>query len=216
MNPNRWVIVFLLISILGFCSVSFSQESGIIKEFLEAFDSNDRDRMTTIVEEKQEEISAEIKNLVDQAMLPEKTKEERESKLYVAEVLAKAYKDVSGDFEPLRDVKKASFEAKLFPSVTSKSVDGVHIINMPKVTGEVKNVFVPDNIIIKKGETVRWTNNDINTHVFASMPFVGNTGIFSPRIEPEGSWEYKFEKTGGYYYICFIHRSMMGKITVEE
>lgn len=216
MNPKRWVFIFLSISIVVFCGVSFSQETEIMKEFLKAFDLNDRDRMTAIVEEKQEEVPAEIKNLMGQAMLPETTKEERGSKLYVAEIMAKIYKEVSGDFEPLRDVKKIFFEVRLSPPVVSTSADGVHIINMPSVTEEVKNTFIPENIIIKKGETVRWTNNDKSEHVFASMSFIGNGGIFSPRIKPGGSWEYKFENTGEYFYICFIHRGMMGKIAVEE
>ncbi len=199
MNPKRWIFIFLSISILAFCGVSYSQETEIIKELLNAFDSNDQDRITAIVEEKQEEVLAEIRNLVDQAMLPETTEEERGSKLYVAGVMAKMYKEVSGDYEPLRDVKKISFEVRLSPPVVSTSADGIHIIDMPGVTEDVKNGFNPDNIIIKKGETVRWINSGETEHIFASTPFIGDGGIFSPSIEPGGSWEYKFEDTGEYF-----------------
>ena len=216
MNPKRWIFIFLSISILAFCGVSYSQETEIIKELLKAFDSNDQDRITAIVEEKQEEVLAEIRNLVDQAMLPETTEAERGSKLYRAGVVAKMYKEVSGDFETLRDVKKISFEVRLSPPVVSVSADSIHIIDMPGVTEEVKNGFNPDNIIIKKGETVRWINSGKTEHIFASTPFIGDGGIFSPSIEPGGKWEYTFENTGKYFYICFIHRSMIGEITVEK
>jgi plastocyanin len=113
-------------------------------------------------------------------------------------------------------VKKISFEVRLSPPVVSTSVDGIHIIDMPGVTEEVKNGFNPDNIIIKKGETVRWINSDEIEHIFSSTFFIGKGGISSPSIKPGEGWEYKFENTGEYFYICFIHRSMIGAITVEK
>jgi hypothetical protein len=30
------------------------------------------------------------------------------------------------------------------------------------------------------------------------------------------TWEYTFNEPGEYFYICFIHRAMIGKITVVE
>ena len=87
---------------------------------------------------------------------------------------------------------------------------------MPKPSGDDKNIFKPDNITIKRGESVRWVNTGETEHILASMPLISVPGLFSPKVEAGQSWDYKFEKTGEYYYLCFIHKSMIGKVTVEE
>lgn len=100
-------------------------------------------------------------------------------------------------------------------------VDGLlgKVVFLEKSTdkdGKIRNVFSPDNVIIKQGEKVRWVNEDKYKHLFAStMQFLGGMGgISSPDVEPGESWEYKFEKPGEYFYMCFIHRGMLGKVTV--
>ncbi len=210
------ISAFALAAIFVMSSVSFSAESEITKNFSSALDKNDAVQMSTIVKENKDKIPAEIKAIIDDAMRPETTKDDRDSKLYVAESMAKVYKDTTGDFGPLKTAKQKIFESRLSPAVRPVEVDGVYIIETPKATEKEKNVFRPDNIIIKKGSTVRWVNKDVNTHIFASMPFIGEGGIFSPRVNPGETWEHKFDKPGDYYYICFIHKSMIGKIKVEN
>lgn len=95
-------------------------------------------------------------------------------------------------------------------------VGGVYIIELPKAVAGEKNIFRPNNIIIKKGSTVRWVSKDETEHVFATMKLISKGAISSPRVAPGGSWEQKFDESGEYFYICFIHHSMIGKLTVEE
>ena len=91
----------------------------------------------------------------------------------------------------------------------------ISVQNVSKSFGPVKAI---QNISfqIKKGEVVRWVNNDNVAHLLASMHVIGEQGIFSPRVAPGNSWEYRFDKAGEYYYICFIHKVMYGKVTVVE
>lgn len=202
-------------AVLLFSGTGFS-ESELTKQFIDALDQKDSAKLASIVKDNKDKIPGEIKAIIAEAALPETTKDDRESKFYLAEIMARTYKDSTGDIEPLKDVKRKNFESRLTQPVRSAPTNGVHTVEFPKATETAKNIFKPDNIIIKKGESVRWVNNDETGHVFSSMPLIGLAGIFTPRIEPGQTWEYKFEKTGDYYYICFIHHGMIGKITVEE
>ncbi len=216
MNLRNRVLFPLFIVLLAVGSMVFAEESDMVKSFKEAIQSGDTKNMRSIVEENRENVPAEVDNLLNLSLSDTST-EERDSKLYIAETMAKVYKDVSGDVEPLRKAKKIIFDTKLSGRIRSvKSAEGVHIVEMPEASEGIKDIFKPDNIVIKKGETVRWVNKDKVAHVFASMPFIGMGGIFTPPIEPGSSWEYTFEKPGEYFYMCFIHRGMVGKATVEE
>ncbi len=205
-----------LTSIFVMAGAGFSAESEITKSFIDAFEKNDAVKMGSIVKDNKDKIPVEVKSIINEALLPGTAKEDRDSKLYIAEYMAKVYKDMTGDFAPLKDSKKKIFETKLSAAVRPAETNGVYIIETPKPTETEQNFFKPDNIIIKKGATVRWANNDVSGHIFASMPFIGEGGIFSPTVNSGESWEHKFEKPGEYYYLCFIHQSMIGKITVEE
>lgn len=43
------------------------------------------------------------------------------------------------------------------------------------------------------------------------MPVIGTGGIKATRIDPGQSFEFKFDKAGEYFYICYIHKGMVGK-----
>lgn len=215
MRSKKSVFLFALAAFFIFSQSVYAVESELLKKFVEAADASDEVNMNSIVEKNKDKIPAEIKSLMDQATRPQTTNEERESKFYIAERMANAYKNVTGDVETLKEVKKKSFESKLSKPFLSTPVNGIHTIEAV-YDERVKNIFRPDNIIIKNGETVNWVNNDTAAHILASMSFIGIGGILSPRIEPGQSWKYRFEKPGEYYYICFIHKVMYGKITVEK
>jgi plastocyanin len=74
----------------------------------------------------------------------------------------------------------------------------------------IKNfAFSPQNMTVKVGTTVTWTNDDSATHTIKSVTF--NSGD----ISTGGKFEFKFDKSGTYDYSCGIHPSMTGKIIVE-
>lgn len=69
--------------------------------------------------------------------------------------------------------------------------------------------FNPATLTIKKGSTVTWTNNDSAPHQIGSTIF--NSSIF----RKGQSYSYTFDISGTYDYICPLHPSMKGQITVE-
>ncbi len=209
-------VLSVFVLFLSLSSAGYSAETEIRKLYIEAYDAKDAAKMAKVIEENKDKIPSEIKSLLDDAVAPGTGETDRESNFYMAELMANGYKDLTGDVNPLKDVKKAVFSSKLTPSVRPEPLSGVIIVEMPEPTDAAKNVFRPDNIIIKKGMTVRWVNSDNTAHVLASMRVIGMGGLFSPSIEPGKSWDYRFEKPGEYYYICFIHKAMVGKVTVEE
>ena len=216
MGSRRWLFIVTPLIVLLFYGVSFAQESGFAKEFIKALDANDEKRMTLLVEMKKATVPDEVKALIDASSAKEVTHDERMSMLYVAEVMAQHYKEVTGDFEPLKEVKKATFNAQIPGPVRSTATKGIHVVTMPMRSEKAKNYFKPANIIIKKGETVKWVNEDSVAHIFSSMPFIGAGVFLSPMIDAGGDWQYTFDVPGEYFYICFIHAGMLGKITVEE
>jgi plastocyanin len=214
-NIRKWPYVLSLMAVLVLAGPGLTEDSRVRKDFTEAFKANDRKGMAAVVRNNMESIPAEIQALLDEA----NSAGEREVKdvlLTMVEFMATIYKDLSGDVEFFRVVKQRIFDALLSPPVRSVPQGGVHVVDMPLGTATVRNKFSPDNIIIEKGSTVRWVNRDTVMHLLGSMPFIGKGGLFSPDIETGRYWEYTFEETGEYFYICFIHSDMYGKVTVVE
>jgi plastocyanin/uncharacterized cupredoxin-like copper-binding protein len=70
--------------------------------------------------------------------------------------------------------------------------------------------FGPDTLEVTAGTEVTWTNGDPEAHTVTA-----DGGAFdSGSIDPGGSFSHTFTETGTYDYICSIHPSMMGRITV--
>ncbi|MBI5492765.1 MAG: cupredoxin domain-containing protein [Deltaproteobacteria bacterium] len=192
------------------------QASELTDKYVHALEQNDFISMTKIIEDNKDKLPGEVKSLLEEAKQPGISPEDRDAKFYQAELMAKAYKDATNEVGPLKEVKMKAFDAKLAPATRPAADNGVYMIELPKPTGDVKNVFKPENIVIKKGETVKWVNKDDTPHIFATMPVISAASFNSKSVEPNGTFEYKFEKPGEYFYLCFIHHAMIGKITVEE
>ncbi|MFQ5442804.1 MAG: plastocyanin/azurin family copper-binding protein [Thermodesulfobacteriota bacterium] len=215
MHIRRLLLTLVLISAFTLQGLAYGAESKLLKSFLEAYDSNNALGMTAVVEKNLDKVPGEIKRLIEESQNPKLTKDLRAEKIYIAELLSREYKNLTDDAALLIEVKQVDFNSMLHPPVRPKAKKGIQTITIPTESEKEQNVFKPDNLVIKAGETVRWTNKDKVVHVFASMPLIGEVGLFSPNIQPGKSWEYKFEKPGVYYYLCFIHQGMVGKVTVE-
>lgn len=223
MEMKKIAILSAVIMMFALNTGAKAAQSELVKKYLDAVDSKNALKMSAIIAENKDKIPAEVKALLEEAAKPEITPEDREAQLYIAELLASGLKDETGDFTLLKEVKKAVFNSKLASApVRLKAENGIHVLQTTHVmvkhdsAEETKNIFVPDNIIIKKGETVRWENKDSLAHVLISMPVIGTGGIKATRIEPGQSFEFKFDNPGEYFYICYIHKGMVGKVTVEE
>ena len=106
---------------------------------------------------------------------------------------------------------------KSYQSPTPASSEEVSTTVTPEVMveGEVsimKNLFFPETITIKEGETVTWVNKETYGH-----DAVSDTGLFrSPRMATGEKYSYTFTKAGTYTYICGIHPFMHGTVIVTK
>ena len=82
-------------------------------------------------------------------------------------------------------------------------------------TGDLNTVrmvdfaFEPETLTVKVGTTVIWVNEDSAAHKIKSSTFN------SQNMKRADSFSQTFSEPGVYEYICDIHPSMTGKITVE-
>ena len=70
--------------------------------------------------------------------------------------------------------------------------------------------FDPGDLTVAKGTTVTWKNDDSATHRIKS----GDGSFDSEDLKNGDSFEHTFDTAGTFDYICGIHPSMKGKITV--
>ena len=71
--------------------------------------------------------------------------------------------------------------------------------------------FVPADINVKVGDTVVWTNEDSAPHTVESS----DDTLKSDELSKGDTYKHTFTKVGKYDYICGIHRSMHGSVTVQ-
>jgi plastocyanin len=73
--------------------------------------------------------------------------------------------------------------------------------------------FEPKELVIKKGDTVKWINKDNSAHTITSD--TGNE-LGSGALIKNETYEHKFSFDGIYNYHCSFHQNTMkGKIIVE-
>jgi plastocyanin len=64
-------------------------------------------------------------------------------------------------------------------------------------------LFVPQQLVVKAGTTVTFTNKDNANHTATNL-----NGLFdSGKITSDNSWTYTFDKAGTYSFYCNYHSS---------
>jgi plastocyanin len=77
--------------------------------------------------------------------------------------------------------------------------------------------FQPKEIIIKKNDTVTWTNSDDIEHSVTAGTPEKETGAFDSGYFTKGkTFTQKFEEEAFHDYYCKRHPSMKGKIVVTQ
>ncbi|WP_371323186.1 plastocyanin/azurin family copper-binding protein [Dechloromonas sp. ZY10] len=72
--------------------------------------------------------------------------------------------------------------------------------------------FVPAEVRIKAGDTVRWINREKRT---SHSVLLVASGQESERLFPAEQWEKVFERSGRHHYRCGPHPEMQGVVDVE-
>lgn len=95
-------------------------------------------------------------------------------------------------------------------AVASAAVEAAEVV----VVSIEKMQFIPQQIKIKPGTTVKWVNHEKrNNH---SILFEAEGIPESDRLFPDESWQRTFEKPGIYPYLCGPHHEMTGIVEVAE
>ena len=105
--------------------------------------------------------------------------------------------------------KNATIPA-IAPTTTTAPVATPPVVSSKTETITIANFsFSPAQITINSGDSIKWVNQDSVAHQIKSDTFA------SQSLNNGDSFEYKFQNAGTYEYICSIHPSMKGTITVK-
>lgn len=74
------------------------------------------------------------------------------------------------------------------------------------------NRFVPPRIVLRLGQTVRWTNRDTVAHTVASQ----DLRLSSDAIRAHETFRYRPRRVGRFTYFCTIHAGQTGVLIVLE
>jgi plastocyanin len=130
---------------------------------------------------------------------------------------------------PVSDVQYGHASARFKVLVTAEGLTGgndrtvVSNQNQVFILGQAAPYFEPQNMTVKVGTTVTFTNIDFVIHTVTSTDATVGTvsptpnGIFDTGILHHGeSKQIKFDKVGTYNYFCTIHPYMRGTVTVTN
>lgn len=70
--------------------------------------------------------------------------------------------------------------------------------------------YVPSNITVKQGTTVKWVQKDSVRHTVTSDDGIFDSGLLSKDV----SFEYTFNEVGTFGYYCIPHPYMKGSVEV--
>lgn len=70
--------------------------------------------------------------------------------------------------------------------------------------------FNPASVEVSSGDTVKWTNTDSAPHIIKGSTFESRS------LAKGDTYEFVFTEPGVYDYVCSIHPSMKGTVTVVE
>lgn len=72
-------------------------------------------------------------------------------------------------------------------------------------------LFVPAELTVNSGDTVLWKNKDAFPHTVTSS----GKGFDSKEIAPQRNWKFVATRPGAFPYLCTLHRTMKGVLTVK-
>jgi plastocyanin len=121
--------------------------------------------------------------------------------------------------------EKATAEAAAAEAAAAEAAAAVpqtHIVETAMGSGapgcETSNAcYLPQDITISTGDTVRWDNVDTAAHtVTGGSPADGPSGVFDSSLLMAGlDYSFTFNDAGNYDYFCMVHPWMVGSVTVN-
>jgi amicyanin len=110
---------------------------------------------------------------------------------------------------------RATMTAGAFGAIVGGALaGGVLLASAQNQTGAVaidNFTFNPQNVTVKSGTTVTWTNKDDIPHAIAAV----GKQFKSKVMDTDNSYSFTFTTPGTYAYFCSLHPHMTGTIVVE-
>ena len=76
--------------------------------------------------------------------------------------------------------------------------------------------YIPSEIVVKKGDSVTWLNEDSSFHSVTSGVYGEPTGLFdSGYLDPYEYYTLSFDEFGTYDYFCTLHPWMKAQVIVK-
>ena len=76
--------------------------------------------------------------------------------------------------------------------------------------------YIPSKIVVEKGKSVTWLNEDSSFHSVTSGFYPEPSGLFdSGHLDPYESYTLSFDEYGVYDYFCTLHPWMKAQVIVE-
>ena len=76
--------------------------------------------------------------------------------------------------------------------------------------------YIPSNIVVEKGKSVTWLNEDSSFHSVTSGFYPEPSGLFdSGHLDPYQSYTLSFDEIGTYDYFCTLHPWMFAQVIVK-
>lgn len=71
--------------------------------------------------------------------------------------------------------------------------------------------FEPAELVVKRGSRIVWVNRDLFPHTATAADKTFDSGT----IAADASWTYAATQPGTHAYVCSLHPTMKGKLTVQ-
>jgi amicyanin len=101
--------------------------------------------------------------------------------------------------------------APVFVYLPGALVPSVRAQTAPNAVGIDNFTFNPQQLTVKAGATVTWTNKDDIPHAIAAV----NKQFKSKALDTSDSYSFTFTTPGTFAYFCSLHPHMTGTIVVE-
>jgi plastocyanin len=80
-----------------------------------------------------------------------------------------------------------------------------------------ENLFAPKSVTVKRGDTVKWTNDDPVGHDVTQTSGPGRKFKSGPAggLNQDDTFTHTFTTTGRFGYVCTVHAGMEGTVVVR-
>jgi plastocyanin len=94
--------------------------------------------------------------------------------------------------------------------------DSSEVSIVPGSSSLTDDAYEPNPVRISVGDTVTWTNDDLQPHTATSGENANPDGRFDSGImAPGATFDFSFTEPGEYPYFCLLHPNQVGTVIVR-